>query len=325
MRPAKLAFAVLATLTLTPTSVLAQGYPTRAIRMIVPFPAGGATDVFARQYAARMSVLLGQQVFIDNKTGAAGSIGSAEVARSEPNGYTALFATASVWALYNLMSKKPQFDTLKDFAPIAEVGASPVIFAVHPKVPGDLKAVIAYAKANPGKLQYASPGTGTYLHLAMEMLKLEAGGADITHIPYRGGAPAIADVVAGNVPVLVDAVSTSLQHHREGRLRILAVALAKRSPLAPDIPTVDEALGTKGFVAALWNAVAVPAASPPEVVEKLYAATARVMADKSFEEQLLKMGIEPTVGATPQSTREFILKERARWKPVVEATGVSSD
>ncbi len=325
MSPVRFSLALLAALSLLPAAATAQGYPNRSIRMIVPFPAGGATDVFARQYAIRMSTLLGQQIFVDNKTGAAGSIGAAEAARAEPNGYTMLFATASIWALYNLMSKKQQFDTLKDFAPIAEVGASPVIFAVHPSVPGDLKQVIAYAKANPGKLQYGSPGTGTYLHLSMEMLKLEAGGVDITHIPYRGGAPAIADTVAGNVSMLVDAVSTSLEHHRAGRMRILAVALPKRSPLAPDIPTVDEALGTKGFAAALWNAVAVPAASPPEVVEKLYAATAQVMTDKSFEEQLLKMGIEPTVGATPQSTREFILKERARWKPVVEATGVSSD
>jgi tripartite-type tricarboxylate transporter receptor subunit TctC len=325
MSPARISLAFVAALALLPATAGAQGYPSRAIRMIVPFPAGGATDVFARQYATRMSVVLGQQVFVDNKTGAAGSIGAAEAARAEPNGYTVLFATASIWALYNLMSKKQQFDTLKDFAPIAEVGASPVIFAVHPSVPGDLRQVIAYAKANPGKLQYGSPGTGTYLHLSMEMLKLEAGGVDITHIPYRGGAPAIADTVAGNVQMLVDAVSTSLEHHRAGRMRILAVALPKRSPLAPDIPTVDEALGSKGFVAALWNAVAVPAASPAEVVDKLYDATAKVMADKSFEEQLLKMGIEPTVGATPQSTREFILKERMRWKPVVDATGVSSD
>jgi tripartite-type tricarboxylate transporter receptor subunit TctC len=325
MSPIRSSLALLAALSLLPATATAQGYPNRSIRMIVPFPAGGATDVFARQYAIRMSTLLGQQVFVDNKTGAAGSIGASEAARAEPNGYTMLFATASIWALYNLMSKKQQFDTLKDFAPIAEVGASPVIFAVHPSVPGDLKQVIAYAKANPGKLNYGSPGTGTYLHLSMEMLKLEAGGVDITHIPYRGGAPAIADTVAGNVSMLVDAVSTSLEHHRAGRMQILAVALPKRSPLAPDIPTVDEALGSKGFVAALWNAVAVPVASPPEVVEKLYAATAQVMTDKSFEEQLLKMGIEPTVGATPQSTREFILKERARWKPVVEATGVSSD
>jgi len=326
MQPARLAFVVLAALALGPAPATAQGtYPSRVIRVIVPFPAGGATDVFARQYAARMSSLLGQQVVIDNKTGAAGAIGSAEVARAEPNGYTALFATASVFALYNLLSKKPQFDTLKDLTPIAEVGASPVIFAVHPSVPGGLKAVMAYAKANPGKLQYASPGTGTYLHLAMEMLKHEAGGVDITHIPYRGGAPAIADHVAGQVPVLVDAVSTSLQHHREGRMRILAVALPNRSPLAPDIPTVDEALGSKGFVASLWNAVAVPAATPPEVVARLHAATAAVMADKSFADQLLKMGIEPTIGATPQSTKAFIAKEQARWKPVIEAVGVSSD
>jgi tripartite-type tricarboxylate transporter receptor subunit TctC len=326
MRCGKSAFALVVALVLAPAAAQAQGsYPSRPIRLIVPFPAGGATDVFARQFAVRMSSLLGQQVIVDNKTGASGSIGSAEAARAEPNGYTALFATASVFALYNLMSKKPQFDTLKDLAPIAEVGASPVIFAVHPSVPGDLKAVLAYAKANPGKLQYASPGTGTYLHLAMEMLKHQAGDVDITHIPYRGGAPAIADTVAGQVPMLVDAVSTSLQHHREGRMRILAVASPKRSALAPDIPTVDEALGTKDFVAALWNAVAVPAGTPAEVIDKLYAATAATMGDTAFTDQLLQMGIEPTIGATPQSTREFITKERARWKPVVEATGVSSD
>ncbi|MFL6799435.1 MAG: Bug family tripartite tricarboxylate transporter substrate binding protein [Xanthobacteraceae bacterium] len=317
---------MVAALMLGATAARAQSqYPNRVIRLIVPFPAGGATDVFARQYATRISTVLSQQVVIDNKTGAAGTIGAAEVARAEPNGYTALFATASVFALYNLMAKKPQFDTLKDFMPIAEVGASPVIFAVHPSIPGDLKAVLAYAKANPGKLQYGSPGTGTYLHLAMEMLKQEAGGVDIGHIPYRGGAPAIADTVAGQVPMLVDAVSTSLQHHRGGRMRILAVALAKRSPLAPDIPTVDEAIGTKGFVAALWNAVAVPAGTPPEVVDRLHAATEAALADRSFTEQLLKMGIEPTLGATPQSTRDFIVKERARWKPVVEATGVSAE
>jgi tripartite-type tricarboxylate transporter receptor subunit TctC len=326
MRFAKLACILLAVMALAPAGAQAQGaYPNRPIRLIVPFPAGGATDVFARQFAVRMSTLLGQQVIVDNKTGASGTIGSAEVARAEPNGYTALFATASVFALYNLMAKKPQFDTLKDLAPIAEVGASPVLFAVHPSVPGDLKAVLAYATANPGKLQYASPGTGTYLHLAMEMLKHEAGDVDITHIPYRGGAPAIADTVSGQVPVLVDAVSTSLQQHRAGRMRILAVASPKGSPLAPDIPTVDEALGSKGFVAALWNAVAVPVGTPAEVIDKLYAATAAVMADKSFTDQLLQMGIEPTIGATPQSTREFIAKERTRWKPVVDATGVSAD
>jgi tripartite-type tricarboxylate transporter receptor subunit TctC len=325
MRAVRLTFALLVS-ALTAATAQAEGaYPNRVIRLIVPFPAGGATDVFARQYAARMSALLAQQVIVDNKTGASGTIGSAEAARAEPNGYTALFATASVFALYNLMSKKPQFDTLKDFAPIAEVGASPVIFAVHPSVPGDLKTVLAYAKANPGKLQYGSPGTGTYLHLAMEMLKHEAGDVDIAHIPYRGGAPAIADLVAGQVPMLVDAVSTSLQQHRAGRMRILAVASPKRSSLAPDIPTVDEALGSKGFVAALWNAVAVPAGTAVEVIDKLHAATAAAMADRSFTGQLLEMGIEPTIGATPESTREFIAKERARWKPVVEATGVSTD
>jgi tripartite-type tricarboxylate transporter receptor subunit TctC len=311
---------------LLPVAAAAQGsYPNRVIRVVVPFPAGGATDVFARQYAARMSALLGQQVIVDNRSGAAGAIGGAEVARAQPDGYTVLFATASVFALYNLMSKKPQFDTLTDFTPIAEVGASPVTFDAHPSLKGDLKSILAYAKANPGKLQYGSPGTGTYLHLAAEMLKREAGGVDIVHIPYRGGAPSMADLIAGQIQLAVDAVSTSLQPHRDGRVRMLAVASAKRSALAPDIPTVDEVLGSNGFVAALWNAVAVPAATPAEVVDKLHAATTRVLADKPFTDQLLKIGIEATVGATPASTREFIVKERARWKTVVEALGLSSD
>jgi tripartite-type tricarboxylate transporter receptor subunit TctC len=326
MRPGKLAAVIVAAIASIPVAASAQGaYPSRVIRIVVPFPAGGATDVFARHYAARMTTLLGQQVIVDNKAGAAGAIGTAEVARAEPNGYTLLFGTASIYALYNLMSKKPQFDILKDFMPIAEVGASAVTFDAHPSLPGDFKSIIAFAKANPGKLQYGSPGTGTLLHLAAETLKREVGGVDITHIPYRGGAPSMADLVAGQIKLAVDAVSTSLQHHREGRVRILAVATARRSTLVPDIPTVDEALGTKGFVAALWNAVAVPAATPADVVDKLHAATARVLADKSFTDQLLKIGIEPTVGATPQSTKAFIAQEQARWKPVVDAVGAKSE
>jgi tripartite-type tricarboxylate transporter receptor subunit TctC len=311
---------------LAPAAASAQApYPNRVIRMIVPFPAGGATDVFARHYAQRMSALLGQQVIVENKSGAAGAIGTLEVARSEPNGYTLLFGTASIYGLYNSLSKNPKFDILKDFTPIAEVGASPVTFDAHPSTPGDFKTIIAFAKANPGKLQYGSPGTGTFLHLAAERLKHELGGVDITHIPYRGGGPAMADIVAGQIPLAVDAVSTSLQHHRDGRIRILAVATAQRSALAPDIPTVDEALGTKGFVATLWNAVAVPAATPADVVEKLHQTTNRLLADKSFAEQMLKIGIETSPPRTLKETREFIVQEQARWKPVIEAAGVSSD
>ena len=328
MRSARitLTFAVLAALALLPAAAMAQSaYPNRVVRIVVPFPAGGATDVFARHYAQHMSVLLGQQFIVENKSGAAGAIGALEVARSEPNGYTLLFATASIYALYNSMSKNPKFDTLKDFVPIADLGASPVTFDAHPSRPGDFKTIIAYAKANPGKLQYGSPGTGTFLHLAAERLKREMGGIDITHIPYRGGGPSMADLVAGQIPLAVDAVSTSLQNHRSGRVRILAVASAKRSPLLPEIPTFDEALGTKGFVATLWNAVAVPAATPADVVEKLHQATNKVLADKSFAEQMLKIGIETSAPTTLQATRDFIAKERARWKPVIEAAGVSSD
>jgi tripartite-type tricarboxylate transporter receptor subunit TctC len=328
MRPTRLTliFAIFAALVLVPAAAVAQStYPSRVIRIVVPFPAGGATDVFARHYAQRMSALLGQQVIVENKSGAAGTIGTLDVARSEPNGYTMLFGTASIFALYNSMSKNPKFDVLKDFIPIAELGASPVTFDAHPKTLGDFKAIVARAKANPGKLQYGSPGTGTFLHLAAERLKQEVGGLDITHIPYRGGGPAMADLVAGQIPLAVDAVSTSLQHHREGRVRILAVASAKRSPLLPEVPTFDEALGTKGFVATLWNAVAVPAGTPADVVDKLHDATNKVLADKSFAEQMIKIGIETSPPRTLKETREFIAQEQARWKPVVEAAGVSSD
>jgi tripartite-type tricarboxylate transporter receptor subunit TctC len=321
-----LTFVVFAALALVPAAASAQApYPNRVIRMIVPFPAGGATDVFARHYATRMSALLGQQIIVENKSGAAGAIGTLEAARAEPNGYTLLFGTASIFALYNAMSKNPKFDVLKDFTPVAEIGASPVTFDAHPSTPGDFRAIVAYAKANPGKLQYGSPGTGTFLHLAAERLKREMGGVDITHVPYRGGGPAMADLVAGQIPLAVDAVSTSLQHHRDGRARILALATAQRSALAPDIPTVDEALGTKGFVATLWNAVAVPAATPADVVEKLRQATNEVLSDRSFAEQMLKIGIETSPPRTLAATREFIVDERTRWKPVVEAAGVSSD
>jgi tripartite-type tricarboxylate transporter receptor subunit TctC len=328
MRPARLTltFIILAAFALVPAAASAQStYPNRVIRMIVPFPAGGATDVFARHYAQRMSALLGQQVIVENKSGAAGTIGTLEAARAESNGYTMLFGTASIFALYNSMSKNPKFDVLKDFIPIAELGASPVIFGAHPNTPGDFKAIVARAKAEPGKLQYGSPGTGTFLHLAAERLKRELGGLDITHIPYRGGGPAMADLVAGQIPLAVDAVSTSLQHHRDGRARILAVASAKRSPLLPEVPTFDEALGTRNFVATLWNAVAVPAGTPADVVDKLHQATNQVLADKSFAEQMLKIGIETSPPRTLKETREFIVEEQARWKPVVEFAGVSSD
>ena len=308
------------------TSSFAQdSYPSRTIRLIVPFAAGGPTDVFARQYAERMSAALGQQMIVENKAGAAGAIGSAEVARAPADGYVLLFGTASTHGLYNLLSKNPQYDSLKDFSPVAIVGSAPAVIAVNLSQPGDLKSLVAAVKANPGKLQYGSPGTGTFLHLTGEMFKTKAGGLDIPHIPYKGSAPAMNDLLGNQIGMVIDTVGTSLQQFRGGKVRILAVASAKRSELAPDIPTVNEALGINDFEAGLWSVVAAPAATPAAIIEKLSKATARVMADASFKEQLGKIGIDPITDSTPATARAFIQSERERFKPIVEAAGVKTD
>jgi tripartite-type tricarboxylate transporter receptor subunit TctC len=315
---------LLAALTISP-ALAQQSYPTRPVRLVVPFPAGGPTDVFARQYAARMSDILGQQMVVENKAGAAGAIGSVEVARAPADGYTLLFGTASTHGLYNLLSKAPKFDSLKDFAPIAIVGSAPAVIVVNPSQPGDLKSLVASVKANPGKLQYGSPGTGTFLHLTGEMFKVDAGKLDIPHIPYKGSAPAMNDLLGNQIGMVVDTLGTSLQQHRSGKVKILAVATPKRSGLASDIPTVDEALGTKGFQAGLWNVVAAPAGTPQDVVAKLSQATTKVMSDPAFQQQLAKIGIDPIVDSDPAAARAFIAKERERFKPVVDASGAQTD
>lgn len=319
-----LAAALAAAFAISP-ALAQQSYPTRAIRLVVPFPAGGPTDVFARQYAARMSDLLGQQMVVENKAGAAGAIGSVEVSRAPADGYTLLFGTASTHGLYNLLSKAPKFDSLKDFAPIAIVGSAPAVIVVNPSQPGDLKALVASVKADPGKLQYGSPGTGTFLHLTGEMFKAEAGKLDIPHIPYKGSAPAMNDLLGNQIGMVVDTLGTSLQQHRSGKAKILAVATPKRSGLAPDIPTVDEALGTKGFQAGLWNVVAAPAGTPQDVVAKLSQATAKVMSDPAFQQQLATIGIDPIADSDPAAARAFIAKERERFQPVVDASGAKLD
>ncbi len=319
-----LAAALFVAITIAP-ALSQQIYPTRSIRLVVPFPAGGPTDVFARQYAGRMSELLGQQMVVENKAGAAGAIGSVEVARAPADGYTLLFGTASTHGLYNLLSKAPKFDSLKDFASIAIVGSAPAVIVVNASQPGDLKSLVASVKANPRKLQYGSPGTGTFLHLTGEMFKVDAGKLDIPHIPYKGSAPAMNDLLGNQIGMVVDTLGTSLQQHRSGKVKILAVATPKRSALAPDIATVDEALGTTGFQAGLWNVVAAPAGTPQDVVAKLSQATTKVMSDPAFQQQLAKIGIDPIVDSNPAAARAFIAKERERFKPVVDASGAQTD
>jgi tripartite-type tricarboxylate transporter receptor subunit TctC len=300
-------------------------YPSKPIRLVVPFPAGGPTDVFARQVGVRLSTLIAQPVVIDNKAGASGAIGSVDVKRSAPDGYTLLFGTASTHGLYNLIVKSPQYDALKDFAHIAILGGAPVVFAVHPSMPKTLKGVVDLARAKPGLIQYGSPGEGTYLHLAAERLKNEAGKIDIQHIPYKGSAQTLPALIGGHIAMSVDTLGSALPGHQAGKLRILAIATTKRSPLAPELPTVDEAIRITGFEAVLWNTLAAPAATPAPILGTLSAALSKVMRDTALHEQLARLAIQPTIDSSPAMANAYIKAEMAKWKPVVEATGIKLD
>jgi tripartite-type tricarboxylate transporter receptor subunit TctC len=300
----------------------AEGWPTRPVRLVVPFPPGGPTDIFARQYGARLATALGQPVLIDNKAGASGAIGAVEVMRAPPDGHTLVFGTASTHALYNLIVEKPQYDSVKNFAHVAILGGAPVVFIAHPSLPATLKGVLEQARAQPGKLRYGSPGSGTLMHLAAERLKREAGGVDIEHIPYKGTGQSKPALLGGQVELITDTLGSSLAEHKAGRLRILAIASNRRSALLPEVPTVDAALGTRGFEAVLWNVVAAPEGTPPAVLEALAQATQKVMNDASLRESLASLGIEPETGSTPAGATAYIRAEMARWRPVIDALGV---
>ena len=326
MKLARTTLFLVAALACCPLTASAQaGYPAKPLRLVVPFPAGGPTDVFARQYATRLSSAIGQPVVVENRTGASGAIGTLEVKRAAPDGYTLLFGTASTHALYGLLATKPQYDILLDFTHIAVLGGAPVVFATHPSLPPNLKGVLDLARAYPGKLQYGSPGEGTFLHLAAERLKHEAGGLNIPHIPYRGSAQSLPALIGGEVGMSVDTLGSALPMYRAGKLKLVAQATRKRSALAPEVPTVDEAIRIKGFEATLWNVVSAPAKTPPEAIDVLAAATTRVMRDTTLHEQLAKLAIEPVSGSTPATATEFVRQEIARWKPVVDATGIKLD
>ena len=302
------------------TPALAQSWPDRPLRMIVPFPPGGATDVFARRLAARLPAELGQPVVIENRTGAAGAIGTLEAARARPDGQTLLFGTASTLGLYPLLAERPQFDPLRDFLPVAIPGAATVAFVVRPGVADSLPALVAAARARPGQLRYGSPGTGSYLHMSFELFKREAN-VNIEHVPYRGSAPAMADLLGGHLDALTDTVATTLEQHRAGRARMLAVASAARSPLVPEVPTVAEALGLAGFEAAVWLAVMLPTGTPEAIRARLSAAITATLAVQEFRAELEAAGFEVGGRLSPDQSRDYIAAEQAKWRPIVAATG----
>ena len=300
----------------------AQSWPTKPIKLIVPYPPGGGTDVIARIVQEPLAKELGQQVIIDNRGGAGGSIGSALAAQSPSDGYTVLFTLSSHTINPAIYTKLP-FDTEKDFSSVVTVASLPQILVANPNFPAKtVKEVIEMAKAKPGTISYASVGNGSPGHLAGAMMATDAG-VDMTHIPYRGGGPAVTDVMAGQVPLLWVSIPAAAQFVKAGKLRALAVSTVKRSAVFPDVPTMVES-GFKGFEVDSWYAMFVPAKTPQTIIDRLNKATVNVLAQPEVKEKLLGQGAE-AVGDTPAQLSGVVKKEIAKWKQVVKTANIKVD
>ena len=301
--------------------VRAQAFPSKVLRMVVPFPPGGPTDAFARLFADGLGKQLGHTVIVDNKAGAGGTIGSLEVKSSTPDGYTLLFGTASTHGLYNLIETKPRYSATDDFDYIASLGGAPAALAVPLNMPSTLKGLFDAAKKEPGKFSYGSPGTGTLLHVATEQV-LQLAGASITHIPYKGTGPAVQDLLGGSIQMAVGTLGGLLPLHRGGKLRIVGVATAKRTALAPDIPTIAESAGfTEPVEALLWSVLAVPQNTPADVRKRLADGVRLAMAQPDMVRALSEQNIAADLRIGDVAANAFVRAETARWKPVIDKLG----
>lgn len=297
-------------------------YPARPVRLVVPFPAGGATDLFARALSQKLSEKIGQQVVVDNKPGAGGTIGSDLVAKATPDGYTLLLATSSTHAIGPALNPRMPYEVARDFTPIAHVGDAPSIMLVPNSSPAKtVREWIAYARANPGKLNYASSGNGTIVQLTAELFKARAG-LFLVHIPYKGTALAIPDLVSGKVDVLFDSLPTGLPHVRDGRLRALAVTSANRTPMAPELPTIAEEL--PGFESNTWFGLYGPRGLPADVLARVNAAANAALAEADVKDKLHRLGIEPA-GGTPQAFAKLVERDGAQWKRIITERRITLD
>lgn len=295
----------------------AQTYPVKPIRMIVHFPPGGPTDLVARAIGQKLAEAWGPQVVIDNRPSAGGVIGVETVVRAPPDGYTLLFATGGSMSIAPALGTKLPYDVFTDLTPISLVVINPQILVLHPSVQaGSVQDLIKLAKAKPGQLNYASVGPGSPQHLGGEMLKNMAG-IDMVHIPYKGTAPAITDLLGGQVSLMFNSMPSVLQHVKSGRLKGIAVSTARRSPAAPDIPTVAEA-GVPGFSYATWYGIFGPAAMPKTIVAKLNGEIVRILQDKELAQRLAREGAEPAPG-TPEALARYMRSEFDQWKKTIAA------
>lgn len=316
-----IALACVAASALAPLEVYAQSqYPSRPIRVVVPFSPGGVVDTIARLWAQQVGPMLGT-VIVDNRGGAGGTIGSGEVARSQADGYTLLIGNSSTQIINPAVMKRPPYDPAKDFVTIDLIAISATSIIVHPSLPvRNLKQLIAYAKANPGKLSYGSAGAGTLTNLAGEMFKQRAGGLDIVHVAYRGAGPAITDLVSGYIPMMTPNITGRLLAlHRSGRVRILSVNAPKPLQAAPDIPVTVKVLPR--MIAQLFTGVFAPDGTPKAVVARVSEVTRKALADKGFQQKLIASGFEPVLDSSPEKAQRFVDDERQELMPLIKATG----
>ena len=298
-----------------------DAYPSKPVRIIVSFAAGGPTDIVARVMGARMAELLGQQFVVENRTGAGGNIGADAVAKSAPDGYTLLMATVSTHAVNPGLYSKMPYDPIRDFAPVSQVGVTPTILAVHPSLPAtDVKSLVALVQSNPGKFTFGSSGVGSILQLCGEQFKVVAGGLNMLHVPYRGSAPMMSDLIGGQISMAFDANPSALPQVQAGTIRALGAGMAERMRAMPDLPTLQEQ-GMKGFECYTWNAILAPAGTPQPIVERLSGAINKAMEDPAMIKRLEEAGVDPTPGRTPKQTAEFIKAELAKWAPIIKASG----
>jgi len=307
----------LAGLALGSGSASALDYPTRPVRWIVPYPAGGATDIMARLIGHRLSERLGQQFIIENKPGAGNNIGTEAVVNSSPDGYTILLVNPAN-AINASLYAKLNFNFIRDIAPVAGISRVPNVMTVNPNVPAQTVAeFIAYAKANPGKINMASSGNGTSVHLSGELFKAMTG-VEMQHVPYRGSAPAMTDLLSGQVQVIFDNMPSVLPHIKSGSLRALGVTTAKRAPQLPDVPTVGETV--KDFEASAWFGIGVPKGTPQEIVDKLNKEVNEILAEPEMIKRLAELGAVPIV-VTPKGFGEVVAAETEKWEKVVKFAG----
>ena len=318
------AMIVLGAVAVHPAELFAQAYPTRPVRLVVPYTAGGSSDFVGRLMAQKLSDGLGQPVTVDNRPGVAGITGTDIVAKSEPDGYTLALVGMTTHAANPALYKKLPYDPIKDFAPISVAIVSPLVLVVHPDVPAkNVRELIAHAKANPGKVNFGSAGVGNTLHLAGELFKSRAG-IDIVHVPYKGASAALNDLLGGRVQMMIDLVQTPLAHIQAGKLRALGTTGTERLSLLPDVPTIAEQ-GLPGFQFATWIGIAAPAGTPKPIVDRLHAEMTKVLAMPDVQAAFGKQGMQVAPSPSPEAFGELMRSERDRIADLVKKAGIEPE